>query len=479
MMRKKIISLIIIATLFLSFITLHIKTAEADSDTFVLWIVADPCGHQGSSYPWDMQVHYDGSSWSGQMIDSTTTHIDLAVLDTDIATPSGSGGGWTISQWRNFINTSATHTGIPYEWSKSADERHWAFLPGNHDIGSGDKNLQAMGKGLGLWTDNPSSEPWINWSTQWGTECNYTIQRGNLLFVFVSGDLLHPDDYSKTYGINYHDTIRWLRQQVHWAYNNSMNVIIFTHQTIWNGSQYINLNGGYHYVNYDSYWNKSTDWNKITTEPTHWFRCFHDAYYDDDLPFPQRGWNASDEFWSILNASWNAISIWVGSDRHNQPNLYTMHDYNSEYDMESWDSYNGTGRNIQKAPQCVFVDSLNAFSWTNANEGWTRIIQFTPNSKDILIRTFQHHGTPHYLNDADFYSSGKDIVIHDALKFPYDPEWPNSTNHSPTITLLQPADGATNVSINATLGVTIDDADNDSVTVIFYDASTNQPVGPS
>jgi len=114
---------------------------------------------------------------------------------------------------------------------------------------------------------------------------------------------------------------------------------------------------------------------------------------------------------------------------------------------------------------------------TNADGGW-QVTTFTGGNGTYSIGNLNEHintsGKTYYWKvTADDGTATTTATYH------FTTQSGSSGNHPPTITLLQPADGATNVSINATLGVTIDDADNDSVTIVFYDASTNQPIGPS
>lgn len=462
---------------FYGFPVEHVKADDPPTTKFNWWLLSDT---EDDTEWWDEHLQYSAGNdtWWGEMIDGTVEQIDfvtfcadsLADDDTDISKAA----------FLSRINaTWNTKIGYDYPFDLSLSDRDIHYFPGNHDYddSSGKRLSEAFGPATGTY----NASDWINTTEEVGKEWNYTVDMGNLRFIYFGP--IKDDSTSDDKRMLYNGTKDWLRSQVYDAYNNSMNVIMITNYAISNASEQQNYDTEVTRIMWTAYYNKTTGWNDMpineaVEDPPYNYdvgRPQKDTWVSNDYPVTGDLWdenlvNKTDDFWDLLNEDWNSVSVWIGGNLHQDPDdnggMINQGPWsvNASYDMYGWDSYNGTGgRQIHKTPHCLFIDDLHAGAWSDPHDEYSRVIQFEEGSKDVLIRTFCHEldnaevGT--YGDNTSFYSYDQDIIITDALKFAYTTE-SNSPNNNATgihsMPRINPS-GITdigNTTANATMTVT-------------------------
>ena len=454
---------------------------------FNWWLISDT---EDDAEWWDEHLQYNSETdtWSGEMIDSDIEFINFTTMCGD----SLADGPEDISKatFLSRINaTWNTKIGYNYPFDLALSDRNVQYFPGNHDYddSSGKRLSEAFGPATGTY----NADGWINTEEEVGKEWNYTVDKGNLRFIYIGP--IKDDSSSNDKRMELNGTKDWLRQQVYHAYNNSMNVIMITNRPITNGSEQQAWDTEVTQVNWVAYWNRTTGWNDMPRDeaiedPPYNYDAtgtFMDTTYNPTYSPTDDTWDEllidrADDFWDLLNESWNSISVWVGGNLHQDPDdnggMINQGPWsvNASYDMYGWDSYNGTGgRNIHKTPQCLFIDDLHAGAWSDPNDEYSRVIQFEEGSRDILIRTFCHEldnievGT--YGSNTSFYSYDQDIIITDALKFAYstttDDNASSQSGESPT-------NGSTNIYLIPSLYVMCIDNDSDMMTATWRSNSS-------
>jgi len=363
---------------------------------------------------WNNHLTYAGGVWSGEMIDTQVKWINFTTHMPD-SLDDGSGDPKATLLAR--INaTWTTAIGKPYPFDLALSDRDVHYFPGNHDY-SGSYPLSTC---FGPATATYNQDSWQNSTESVGAEWNYSVDRGNLRYIYAGP--IAADSTSTEKQIELNATMDWIRSEVYDAYNKSMNVIWLANSPIMNGSEYMYYQAPwYSYVNYITYWNTSTGWNDmpinedVTLDGTYDYHLaggFADPWIGagDSTTDEWDEWmiNRSDEFWDIFGQAWNSVSIFIGGNMHQDPDNNGGMDNqgpwstNSSYDMYAWDSYNGTGgKQIHKTPDVLFMDDLHAGAWSDANDEYTRVILFKEGSRDILIRIFCHE-----LNNAEIATYG-------------------------------------------------------------------------
>jgi len=383
-----------------------IETVKADQpemnpDNFILWAVSDT----HSETIWDDDVSFDNGVWSGNMIDDVVTRIDFAVNAGDILSDGGSAE--TTSAYINSTHNCLINNSSDMQtdfWDLSADERIWGFCMGNHEDNNGGCTEAAEGLGL---------ESGIGWYNSSVTMChgyNYTVQRGNLLFVFIGGNRDNPTEYA--YDINTSDDFAWFREQVEWADANECNVIVVTHLGLWNGSimnGYVpdKINSNVFYNVTSGEWEAETEYTKNTGFRDPWFNGVSTD-----------GWNASDSFYDLINASQN-INLWLSGHTHSRHD--ELEDSQVLYEHGGWDTTLGVARDVQKGEYLTHINLGGGGPWDSDWEQ-TRVIIFTNDSSDILVKSFDHDANE-YGDDVGWVSSHQNITLTGVLKYPYNPLW--------------------------------------------------------
>jgi len=413
MNKNKIISFLILTLLFFSTICVFIQPVKADldPDDLIVWAVTDTHGNTN----WDNDVFVSSGVWSGSMIDATIDRIDFAFISGDILDDGG-----TASQYSTYINSTCScivdGSMSTNFWDLPANERIWGFSMGNHDGDQGGSayDFDMAAEGLGL----DSSANWYNNSVTMGHSYNYTIQKGNLLFIFMGGNRDYPDDEDYVYNLSTASDFNWFDEQVSWADENELNVLVVTHTSLWNGSSCRN-NGATDYAISTIFFN-TTSMNWETYSPSDSYVGFQDPWYVDPSVPPY--WNASDSFWNLINTTGN-INLWFNGHMHTNPT-------SSEppfHQHMGWNDVRGTERSVQKGNNCTFINSAAAYPWDAPTTSYSRVLKFTNGSTSFLVRAFNHTGNV-YGSDAGWQSSYQDITITNGLKYPYDPNWAVETN---------------------------------------------------
>ena len=420
MNKIKIISLFIFC-IFLFTIIVQAKTFQtsSNSDKFFLWAVSDTHG----AYNWDDDVNYNGNSWSGNLISEGVTRIDYGFIAGDILLS----GGYP-HQYANYVNDTCScilpNQDMSSFWSKPADERIWGFCIGNHEEYFG--GCSDAAKGIGL----DSNRNWYNNEVVMGHCYNYTVLRGNLLFIYMGGSRDSPHDY--TYNIPTADDFIWLENQVSWADENNVNVLIITHSPIFNSTNTWGFLGGY--SNHDVYYDVQSKTWKTCQEHTNPSCDFDDPWPGDNY------WTECDDYWDLIN-SYKNVNLWfnghihIAADDRSPP----------PHDHEGWDSTFGVERDVQKSKDCTFVHCCGVYQW-GMPFSYSRVLIFSENDKDVKIKSFDHMSHS-YGHDTGASSSHQDITITDCLKYPYNPDF------QPPVKLTADAGGPYQANIDEEISI--------------------------
>jgi len=400
--QRKILCILILFLILISTVIcqgIKIESYEK-SERFFLWATSDSHGYDR----WDDDISFDGTTWSGSMIQEGVERIDYGFIAGDILLVGGS----SYSHF-NYLNNTCScllpNRDMSSFWSAPADERIWGFCIGNHEEYNG--GCTSAAKGLGL----DSTVSWYNNEVVMGNSYNYTALRGNLLFIYMGGDRNSP--YSYKSGLSTPGDFYWFKDQVEWADDNNVNVIAVTHMGIFNSSNSLGFPLGY--TNNDVYYDVETSsWKACNEHFLQW--C------DFDDPWPgDNHWSECDDFWNLIDTYGN-INLWFNGHTHTASDSRDP----PPHKHAGWDTIYGVDRDIQKSKDCTFVNCAGTGPW---GDFWSfsRVGIFTEDSKDIEFKSFDHDSNS-YGHETGWKSSHQDIIITDCLKYPFDPNFKPSNN---------------------------------------------------
>lgn len=387
---------------FLLLISFYSSAIAENPDSFILWATSDNHGETA----WDDDVSLSGGVWSGDMIDEVIPRIDYGIIAGDIVHPQPCSEAQVCTYINNTCSCIVDGDMQTYFWDLPADERIWGFCMGNHE-GEAGENLTKYAKAFGL----DSTRSWYNNSVTMGHAYNYTIQKGNLLIIFMGGDRDYPTAYN--YSLNTPADLEWFNDTVNYADDNHMNVVVVTHYCIFNGSSRVGSGtASFHTVFYNV---TSEQWEECTTH-TDYAIGFKDPWFGGDGYEDTDPWNASDSYWEIINRTGN-INLWLSGHTHTEPNENEP----PPHEHAGWDTTLGVERDVQKGIDCTFVN-LGAAGAYDVSWEYSRVIKFTNGSRDFLVKSFDHDEDS-YGDDTGWQSSHQNITITNGLKYPYDPNW--------------------------------------------------------
>jgi hypothetical protein len=403
--KNKIVFVTIIFIFFLIssiFTQATVITSNNSSEKFYLWAVSDT---HSADY-WDDEVSFNGNTWSGSLISENVERIDYALIAGDFTLVGGS-----AEVHSNYLNDTCScllpNRDMSSFWNAPADERIWGFCMGNHEDHI--DTLDSAAKGLGL----DSSKNWYNNEVVMGNSYNYTVMRGNLMFVYMGGDRRDPGTYS--YNLPTPGDFQWLEEKVQWADENNVNVFIVTHTSIFNGTNSYGLPLGH--VSHDEYYDiDEQKWKSCTDHKVH--------ICDFDDPWPGDSYKTESDDYKNLIETYQNINLWFSGHTH------TANDKRGPppHKHAGWDSLLGVERDIQKSKYCTYVNTGAIFAW-GMPWSYSRILIFTEQSKNVDFKSYDHQAHE-YGHDTGWESSHQDITITNCLKYPFDPNF-EPTNTAP------------------------------------------------
>ena len=393
--KSVIAVLFCIILLFTTFSNAIIISSSKESEKFYLWAMSDT---HGMDY-WDDEVSYDGVEWSGNLISEDVERIDYAFIAGDVLFAGGH-----HSHFSSYLNDTCScimpNRDMTDFWNVPANQRIWGFCMGNHEEML--YNCNEAAKGLGL----DSGMNWYNNEVFMGHSYNYSVLRGNLLFIFMGGNRDNPEEYS--YNLPTPGDFYWLEDQVQWADENNVNVVIVTHSQIYNSSNSFCLPSTYN--NHDVYYDVQDNVWKNCTEHTN-------RYCDFDDPWPGNSrWEECDDYWNLIEDYQN-VNLWFNGHTHTNAGFLNP----PPHEHAGWDTTLGVERDIQKSPYCTFVNLVAiyafGFPWSNS-----RVLIFSDDSSDVKFKCFDHQEHS-YGHDTGWMSSSQDIIITECLKYPFNPDY--------------------------------------------------------